>query len=91
MGDPRVDPFVFVAATRYAILRTLTSASETVASQIAAHAGLIREDAGVRAAIVKEIEDAMPRLLEPEGFGQTAEECARIARAWRQAAEALGR
>jgi hypothetical protein len=52
-----LDPFVFVAATRYAIHRTFTSASETIAGQVEAHADLIRTEPGAAGAIRREIDD----------------------------------
>lgn len=53
----RIDPFVFVAATRYAIHRTLTTASELLAAQVHEHADLITADPGAASAIIREIED----------------------------------
>jgi hypothetical protein len=84
-----VDPFVFVAATRYAILRTLTGASEIVAAQVLVYAPQIRRDAGAAGAILKEVEEARDRLATPAGFGQTQHDCDRVVEVWDRVVEAL--
>ena len=87
-GAP-IDPFIFVCATRYAILRTLTGASEHVARQVLAHAEIIRGEPGAAGAIRREVEEARARILEPCGVGQSAAECEQLAALWDRAMEAL--
>jgi hypothetical protein len=84
-----VDPFVFVAATRYAILRTMTGASEIVAAQVLVYAPQIARDAGAAGAIRKEVAEARDQLCQPSGFGQTQYDCDRVVEAWDRVAEAL--
>lgn len=54
--QPRLDPVIFSMATRYAIRRYATPASETCAGQVIAHAETIKKDAGARGAILDEID-----------------------------------
>jgi hypothetical protein len=84
-----VDPFVFVAATRYAILRTLTGASEIVAAQVLVYAPQIRRDAGAAGAIRKEVAEARDQLCKPSAFGQTQYDCDRVVEVWDRVVEAL--
>ena len=81
----RLDPFVFVAATRYAIL---TSASELVADQVLAHAEEIKRDPGAAEAIRREVED-FDAHFHALDFGQNVEELEAVKRRWRRVAEAL--
>jgi hypothetical protein len=70
--DAPVDPFVFVAAVRYAIDRTLTSASETIATQVYVHAAAIARHPGARGAILNDIDEWLERA-EPESLHGTGE------------------
>lgn len=87
MPDP-VSPFVFVAATRYAIRRTLTSASEEISRQVLMHAELIRSDPGAAGAIRREVEDFVDHFDMLE-MGQTQAELDALKRRWQLAADAL--
>lgn len=90
-GTPRLHPFVFVAATRYAIRRTLTSASELVAGQVEAHASLIASDAGAAGAIQQEIADFEREVTDTLAsgarlpMGQSAIDLSEIATRWQGA------
>jgi hypothetical protein len=84
-----VDPFVFVAATRYAIPRWLTAASEIVAGQVEAHADVIRQDAGARSAILTEIGEFLGRD-EPDLADSERGEWLTAHRRWSSAAVVLG-
>lgn len=81
------DPFVFVAATRYAIGRTFTSASETIAGQVVACADLIVTDRGAAAAIVQDIDDWVARVQPEPSHGPG--EIAALKRRWLDARAAL--
>jgi hypothetical protein len=86
---PRLpSPFSYVAATRYAIRRWLTSASEIVAADVLQHADHIRTEPGAAAAILREIEDLVDRPGEPT-FG-TERELAEHVERWQRVAQRLG-
>lgn len=83
-----VNPFVFVAATRYAIRRTTTAASEIVANQVELHAAAVAADAGAAAAIVREV-DAFVSMVDVRDSGLSVLELRAIKLRWQRAAEAV--
>lgn len=84
-----VAPFVFVCATRYAIDRTFTGASQDVAGQVIAHAETIRRDAGCAQAIVMEVREWIALGDRRHQAGVMPHEIAAIEATWLRAVEAL--
>jgi hypothetical protein len=77
-----VDPFVFVAATRYAIRRWLTDASELVARQVFLHADAIRLERGAASAIAREVDDFLREGFPEDQRIGTRGEWDRVAGLW---------
>jgi hypothetical protein len=84
----RVDPFVFVAAVRYAIGRTLTASSELLARQVSIHARLISCEPSAVAAICQEIDDFCASPPRPS-MGQTRAEIEMLVDLWQRSAATL--
>jgi len=84
-----VAPFVFVAATRCAIDRLFTGASQDVAGQVLIHAESIRRDQGCASAIVREVHDWIKQGDRRGQPGMHKHEIEDAERKWLQAVEAL--
>ena len=84
-----VAPFVFVAATRYAIDRLWTGASQDMASQVIVHADSIRRDAGCAGAIVRAVEEWIACGDDRGQPGVMPHEIQAAERQWLRAVEAL--
>lgn len=84
-----VAPFVFVAATRYAIDRLWTGASQDMAGQVLAHAESIRQDQGCASAIVREVHDWIRQGDRRGQPGVRKHEIEAAERKWLQVVEAL--
>lgn len=82
-----VDPFVFVAATRYAIRRYFTDASFLISGQVMTHAATIKTNPGAVSAILREIGDFIAEAKPMAGT--TPEEYRAIQDRWRETAEKL--
>lgn len=84
-----IDPSLMVGATRYAIRRWLTSASELAASSIKDNAEQLATDPGCAGAVVREVID----LLNEDWSGThtigTREEWEANRARWREVAEAI--
>ena len=89
MTSQAVAPFVFVAATRYAIDRLWTGASQDMAVQVRINAESIRQDAGCADAIVRAVEEWIACGDDRGQPGVTVREIEAAEREWLQAVEAL--
>jgi len=88
-GCASVAPFVFVAATRCAINRLSTGASQDMAGQVLAHAESIRRDQGCTSAIVREVHDWIRHGDRRGQPGVHKHEIEAAERKWLQVVEAL--
>jgi hypothetical protein len=84
-----VDPFVLVAAERYALHRWLTAASELTANSIRDNAAVLANaDEGAAGAIVYDV-IALLKETDPDSTLGSREEWEANRRRWRETAEAL--